>query len=365
MSASMDVNPGGAVVDVSRFAVGTELYTGPLHVMVKSLDQVERRVRLIEAKQRGRIGRIEERPIATGLWARFDISPGSRLDRDSGRISEFSEPRGLAEVAPGKFLLSDISSVMLVDSEAKVLRRYTHPFFAFLHSVSFDRASGRFLVVSSGYDCLIEMDLEGRVSWEWFAWEHGFNPSLDGTYLCRSETSANRYRAEGKQAVLVDPVKLGALGLMTSQRSNHPNSACYHPADRNRVLATLGHSGEVIEIDRQSGSARTVVSGLDPMPHGIQPHGDGWIVTNTLRGEFWLLGSDFSLQTRIVTRHLPGKPEGMAGHEWLQAAYPLRDGLFIAADANRGLITIDLGAKQYRINPVAESWCVHHLMVPS
>jgi len=365
MSARSQEVVGGEVVDVASFRGSDRLYSGALHLIVKSLDQLERRARLVEAKRRGRIGRIEERPVATGLWARTGHLGEGRIDRATAEVAEFREPRGLAQIAPNRFLLSDVSSVLLLDAAGRVERRFTHPFFAFLHSVSFDRPRGCFLVVSSGYDCLIEMDLEGRVRWEWFAWEHGFNPSLDGAYLCRSEALAERYRREGKRAVLVDPSKLGELGLMTSQRSNHPNSACYHPADRSRILATLGHSGEVIEIDRSSGSARTVVPGLEAMPHGIQPCGTGWLVTNTLRGEFWLLDGDFRLHTRVVTRNLPGKPEAMAAHEWLQAAYPLRAGLFAAADANRGLILVDLKAGSYEIVAVDESWCVHHLLAPS
>ncbi|MDA8109537.1 MAG: hypothetical protein M0015_13030 [Betaproteobacteria bacterium] len=355
----------GEVIDVSRLASDRQAYAGPLHMVVKSLDQVERRARLVEAKQRGRIGRIAERPIATGLWARVASLGDHRIDRSTAQVTEFREPRGLVQIAPDRYLLAEVSSVLLVDAGARVERRYAHPFFAFLHSLSFDSENGRFLVVSSGYDCLIEMDLEGRVSWEWFAWEHGFNPSLDGVYLCRSEALAQRCEREGKKAVLVEPAKLGELGLMTSQRSNHPNSACYHPSDRNRVLATLGHSGEVIEIDRPSGRARTVISGLEAMPHGIQPCGPGWLVTNTLHGEFWLLDGAFNVQTRVVTRNLPGKPEEMAQHEWLQAAYPVRGGVFVAADANRGLIAIDLNAGSWQIHAVDESWCVHHLVVPS
>jgi len=215
-------------LDVSKFEPGAQGDASGWHLIVKSLDQVERRAGLIEAKQRGRIGRIEERPVATGLWV-----------RGRSKIAEFREPRGLARVGDGRFLLAEVGSVLLVDSEARILQRFSHPFFAFLHSVSFDPANNRFLVVSSGYDCLIEMDLGGRVTWEWFAWEHGFNPSLDGVYLCRDAAVAQKYGAEGKPVALVDPGKLGAHGLMTSQRSNHPNSACYHPWRADRVLATV------------------------------------------------------------------------------------------------------------------------------
>lgn len=351
------------VVDASELYPEAARLERPLHLIVKSLDQEERRQRLIESKKRGRIGRIEHRDIATGLWARVSPSPGVRIDRASSQVTEHQEPRGLVEIGDGHFLLSDVNRVMRVNRMARVEREYTHPFFAFLHSVSFDARSRRFLVVSSGYDCLIEMDLEGNVCWEWIAWEHGFNPALDGTYLCRARAQCESLISEGKRAIFVDPSQLGAYGLMTSQRSNHPNSACYHPADSSRILTTLGHSGEVIEIDKDSGNWRAVVTGLEAMSHAIQPYRNGWMVTNTLKGEFWLLDSDFDLRGKVLTRSLPGKPEQMAQHEWLQAVYPAGDEQFLALDANRGLISIDLLRRQYCIFPVDESWCVHHLVV--
>ncbi|OAI49743.1 hypothetical protein AYO43_02855 [Nitrospira sp. SCGC AG-212-E16] len=353
------------IVDVSSFQEGGDIWGKPLHLIVKSLDQVERRTRLIEAKGRGRLGRIEHRDVATGLWVRFSLSKSSRVTRESGRVTEYPEPRGLADIGDGRFLISDINRVLLVDSESNILRTFTHKYFAFLHSVLFDRAAGCFLVVSSGYDGLIEMDLQGKVRWEWFTWEHGFNPTLDGAYLCRRDDTFRQWQTEGKNAVLIDPGKLGALGMMTSQRSNHPNSACYYPGDENRVLATLGHSGEVIEIDKLSGKWRTVISGLESMPHAILPYAGGWMVTNTLRGEFWLLNRDFEILSKVNICGLPGKPPEMAEHEWLQAVYPLGHDCFIGLDANRGLISIDLKSRRYRVFPVDESWCVHHLVMAS
>src|SRR5437870_4710206 len=195
------------VVDVSTYQNGGPVFSKPLHLIVKSLDQVERRSRLIESKQRGRIGRIESREIETGLWVRLSLSHDGTINRNSSRVTEFREPRGLVDLGDGRFLISDVNRVMLVDSDARILREYTHPFFSFLHSISFDEDTQRFLVVSPGYDCLIEMDLQGNVCWEWFAWEHGFNPTLDGIYLCRTSEHLRELQAEGKMVLLVDPSK--------------------------------------------------------------------------------------------------------------------------------------------------------------
>lgn len=351
------------VTDVSSFSDVKVDFLQPLHLIVKSQDQIERRQRLVEAKQRGRIGRIEHREVATGLWVRCVLEAGKVIDRTTSQVSEFLEPRGLVEVGKGLFLLSDVNRVMLFDRDANIIKEYTHPFFAFLHSISFNKETQRFVVVSSGYDCLIEMDLEGNVCWEWFAWEHGFNPTLDGVYLCRHKKQAEELKANGKSTVFVDPAEYKLYGLMTSQRSNHPNSGSYHPSNKHVVLVTLGHSGEVIEIDKRTGDWKIVIPCLQAMPHGIQPYQAGWMVTDTLRGEFWLLDQDYKVLSKITTRNLPGKPENMDAHEWLQAVYPIGINQFIGLDANRGLIFIDLHEKKYHIYSVDQSWCVHHLVM--
>lgn len=354
------------IIDVSIFEQGDPLFKKSLYLIVKSQDQIERRARMIAILCQGKkIGRMEYRDIASGLLVRCSLSENGVLSRDTSLVFEFQEPRGLAPIGDGRFLLSDVSRVMLIDSDANIIQIYTHPYFAFLHSVSYDSESQHFLVVSSGYDCLIEMDLQGNVCWEWFTWEHGFNPTSEGVYLCRTSAQADEFASQGKEALFVDPLKYKAYGLMTSQRSNHPNSGCYHPSDRNVVLATMGHSGEVIEIDKRTGEWQVVVSGLEMMPHGIQPYNNGWMVTNTLMGEFWILNRNFEIVDKIVTRNLRGKSAEIGENEWLQAVYPVSDGCFLGLDANRGLIFINLQAKQYYIYPVDESWCVHHLVVQS
>ena len=349
--------------DISAFEEGSIEFRSPIHLIVKSQDQIERRARLVASLQQGKIGRVEHREIATGLWVQCILQKDTILRSNSCRTFEFREPRGLASIGDGRYLLSDVNRVLLVDANANILKEYRHSFFAFLHSLSYDHVSRKFLVVSSGYDCLIEMDLEGNLCWEWYAWENGFSPTLEGVYLCRSPIEAERLQAEGKAVMHIDPKKYMEYGLMTSQRSNHPNSGCYHPSNNNLVLVTLGHSGEVLVINKKNGSWKSVVSGLKAMPHGIQPYLNGWIVTNTLMGEFWLLDANFNLTEKLITRNLSGKPQELGENEWLQATYPVGEGCFMALDANRGLLHIDLGMKKYKVYSSDGSWCIHHLVV--
>jgi hypothetical protein len=353
-------------VDVSDFQPATGLVNGlELMLVVKSLDQQERRQRLIEARHGGRLGRIAERPISEGLVVRARLCSGRALTAQSAELVRvFREPRGLIRLNGDELLIAEIDRVVLTDADCSPRREYRHPYFGFLHSVQLSPDGERFLVVSSGFDALVEVEREtGTVTWEWFSWEHGFNPNLDGVYLTRSRHELRALEAKGSKALLVDPTTVGAHGLLTSQRSNHPNSACYHPRRPGAVLVTLGHSGQVIEVERSGGAAQTRVTGLGAMPHGIMPFGDGWMVTNTLHGECWRLGPDFEIRERISFARLPGKPPGMGEHEWVQAVYPLGEGRFLAIDANRGLILADTMTRRYEVVPADPDWSVHHVVV--
>ncbi len=351
------------LTDVSQFARNAEVVRpARLLLTVKSLDQVERRTRLIEAKERGRLGRIDARPVAAGLLVGIELHPGQVLNAANAfLVREFREPRGLISLGGGELLVSEIDRVFRLDLQGRILQEYRHPFFAFLHSLDVNLDTRRFLVVSSGYDCLLEMDLDsGEVRWEWYAWEHGFNPNHDGVYLARNREQQEAWRAQGITAQLIDPAEYGEHGLMTSQRANHPNSASYHPGQPDVILATLGHSGEVIEIDKDSGDWRVVIGGLQAMPHGIMPHRQGWLVTNTMAGECWLTDARFQVVDKLVTARLPGKPPAMAAHEWLQAVLPWTDPTFIGLDANRGLIVFDVERQLFQVLAADENWCIHH-----
>jgi hypothetical protein len=350
------------VEDLSSYTHDPEAF-GPsdLFLVIKSQDQPERRRRLIESLKGGRIGRFEERPISEGLVVATTLLPGRRVTRENcSFVKTFREPRGLVLLDDDTMLVSEIDRVIHIDSEGRELRDYRHPLFAFIHSIDLSPDGRRLLVDSPGYDTLIEIDLaSGAAVWEWLAWEHGFNPGYDGVYLARRPDLYREYVVKGLRARLVEFERLGAHGLMTSARTDHPSSACYRPDDPTKFLVTLGHSGDVVEIDRGSGDWRHVVRGLAMMPHGILPHGQGWMVTNTMRGECWLLSTLFELECKIVFAHLGGKPTELAENEWLQTVRALADDAFIGLDANRGLILVNPATRRYAVVPIDENWCVH------
>lgn len=348
--------------DVAQFRCDPGAFE-PLDVflVVKSQDQLERRARLIAAVQSDRIGRFEQRPVAEGLVVAATLAPGRKVERTTcAVVRTYREPRGLVLLDDGTMLVAEIDRILHVDGDGGALREYRHPLFAFLHSIELSADGKRLLVVSSGYDILVELDLaSGAPVWEWLTWEHGFNPSHDGVYLARKPELYRDYVARGLKALLVEPAKLGAHGLMTRARTNHPNSACYHPRDPDTVLATLGHSGEAVAVARGTGQWRRVVDDLASMPHGIAPQGEGWLVTSTLRGEGWFLSADFEVERKLIFANLPGKPPALAESEWLQMVQPLSDQVLLGLDANRGLILVNTAKRCYANVPIDEEWCVH------
>src|ERR1700730_13460891 len=83
------------------------------YLVVKSQDQIERRWRLIEAVKMGRIGRIEDRPVADGLVVRAVISSGQQINRQTAiSIATYREPRGLVLTADGGMLVSEIDRIV-------------------------------------------------------------------------------------------------------------------------------------------------------------------------------------------------------------------------------------------------------------
>jgi len=72
------------VHDIAAYRENAGLLNNPtIYLAVKSLNQLERRKRMIESKKRGTIGRIAPRPVAEGV-TRESRSAGEQ-DREPGQ----------------------------------------------------------------------------------------------------------------------------------------------------------------------------------------------------------------------------------------------------------------------------------------
>ncbi|MAF85640.1 MAG: hypothetical protein CL875_04090 [Dehalococcoidales bacterium] len=370
MKNSQPVNPSetGLVqsLPVKEFARDNSLGAGErIVIVIKSLDQKERRERLICSAKSGTLGRIEPRPVAQGLAVCTELVPDSKISTSGNCwIMELEEPRGFAKLPNDTSAISEIGQISIFDSNLKQVNTLKHDFFGFLHTIILSADREKMLVVSGGYDSIFEVDIKtGAIKWSWFGWDHGYNPrQQDGAFLTYDRRQAEAWQRQGKKAQFVAPKLYGKQGLVTAGRTTFPNSAYYNIyKDETTIVATLFHAGELIEIDKKTGDVFVRLSGMN-IPHSILPWESGWLVTSTREGCFFTLSPTFQVERQVSFTDMPGKPAGMEEEEWLQSVSPLSDGRqLLAVDANRGLFVIDVENRKWNVFDIDENWCVQEV----
>lgn len=326
-------------------------------ITVKSQDQLERRKQMLKMLRSKKIGRLAPRPTAVGL-----LVAGALLNGEFHVHwkKEFREPRHICRLSTGDYLLTEMSRLLRLDSDGNVTRTYTHPFCAYLHTVDVCADERRALIVSSGFDSIYEFELDtGEETFRWFAWDHGFNPDEDGYWLAATSEKFRQYKMQEKPAILIDPKHYGEHGLVTARRSAHPNAAVYDPYDGERsIIVSIGHYGELMRVSLETGETTTVHRKLSIMPHGLCARDGGWAVTNTTKGEWWLLDSDFSTRMVYSVAQLQGKVPDMEEVEWLQHVVAAGTDRVLMIDANRGLIAVDLVTERYSAYQIDDNYCI-------
>jgi len=332
-------------------------------VVVKSQDQTDRRNRLLSGLKNGKYGRTENRPTATGLLSHVTLSDGIvRLNWKR----EFPEPRHIIKIDTEDYALTDVNGVNIISKDGNVKRRIHDPLYAFLHSIDRNEIDGdKLLLCSSGYDAVIETNLiSGKRSFLWSAWENGFNPDEEGNWLALTEKYYKNALSEGKQVIFVDPSAYGEQGINTKFRSAHPNVAVYNPYNSNEsIIVSIGHGGTLYEVDLVSLESRLIFNGLSQMPHGLMPYDNGWVVTNTTKGEIWFLAADFTPIDILSFDGFPGKMAELGTIEWLQNTKLVSNGIFLCLDANRGLVAFDLVNRKFNVFQPDPEWCFQDAIV--
>ncbi len=356
-------------IDLNEFKKMEDIIE-PMEAMlvVKSQDQALRRAKLISQLKEGRIGRMKPRPISEGLLVNCRLHAGGDNiinTENASWVRRFPEPRHMVPCSRNSFLLTEIGKINLIGPEGSVLDSFTHPYFAFLHTVELNASRDRILVTSSGYDAIIEIDLNTKnETWSWFGWDHGFNPNEDGVYFTNTRKKSELLARRGLNARYIDPGEYNEQGLLTAARTTHPNAAIYNPyKEESTVVASLGRKGRIIEIEKSTGKYSLLIDSLAPMPHGITPYNGGWIITNTTEGELWMLDEDFNIQQQIIVNRLSGKPEVALQYEWLQLVKAIDRDTFVGLDANRGIIIFDLAARCYSILHPDPNWCIQDILL--
>ncbi|HEX5235070.1 MAG TPA: hypothetical protein VFW25_07050 [Silvibacterium sp.] len=183
------------------------------------------------------------------------------------------------------FEAGNIFRIQVEPTPGKLLQRISHPYFNDLHSL--ERTKRGLLAACSGTDLVVEVDLTGKILWEWWAAEHGYTvtPSGETRPIGRGNEHRNRY-------------------YHTRYQATHVNCATVRdPGSERFILCLLFHQGVLIEIDRSLGpeeqSGKVILEGL-ARPHSLEKiPGGGWIFCNSLSKELVLLDDDLKITGNI------------------------------------------------------------------
>jgi hypothetical protein len=268
------------------------------------------------------------------------------------------EPYGV-DAWGNKMALATANYVRLIDMDTGGGRFCQNPWLNQGHTVEFSADGKKLLVGSAGFDAVFEFDTaSGEVVWEWFAWDHGFDRSKLGHYVVRSAARGKTLADMGHEVLLVDDPARYPFGIPTRQKPAHLNSACYD--SKGRVLITLFHQGAGYVIDRHTGEARQVISGL------INPHKlarrkrGGYFISDTRRGKLIFLDERYCPKSEIALAGTPGVERSPHLSEYLQNTTELRKDLFACIDIHRSsLWLVDVKRRRYRGIKFPVEWSVH------
>ena len=318
---------------------------------------------LMKRPNLGVFGREAPRPYLLGIVAAFSLAP----DRFDWSLAEskwaFSvvEPYGV-DTWGNSMALATAESVQLIDMDTGEARSCQNPWLNQGHTVEFSADGKRLLVGSAGFDAVFEFDTSsGEVVWKWFAWDHGFDRSKLGHYVVRSAARERELAALGHEVLLVDDPQKYQFGIPTRQKPAHLNSACYDSAGR--ILVTLFHQGAGYVVDRNTGEAQEVISGLSN-PHKLSKRKKGgYFISDTRRGKLIFLDEKYRPDYEIALAGTPGIERSPQLSEYLQNTTELRKNLFACIDIHRSsLWLIDAKRRRYRGIKFPVEWSVHDVV---
>ena len=332
-------------------------------VTVKTTLQVHKNDRQAEHMKRSYaevFGREAARPYVLGIVTAFSLAH----DRFDWTLAEskwaFSvvEPYGVAAWGC-KMALAGADYVRLIDMNTGEAIPCRNPWLTQSHTVEFSADGKRLLVGSAGFDAVFEFDTaSGEVVWQWFAWDHGFDRSKLGHYVVRSAARCKTLAAMGHEVLLVDDPAKYEFGIPTRQKPAHLNSACYD--SDGRILITLFHQGAGYVVDRNTGEAQEVISGLSN-PHKLSRRKrGGYFISDTRRGKLIFINENYRRVSEIALAGTPGIARSPQLSEYLQNTTELREDLFACIDIHRNsLWLIDVKRRRYRGIKFPVEWSVH------
>jgi len=342
-------------IDLASFDVDANHFGScELLLTVKSFDLQAIRKRYLESQKRAKTGSVERRQPAPGGVVYLKIENGEVSEQRI--LAELLEPRGI-DAAENRLALSSENRIYVFLTENSSPFIIDDSWLSYIHTVRFNTANTRLLVTSSGVDTILEYDLStGQKTWEWVAWENGFNQGenpVNGEkhFLTRSEAEAEALRRQNKTVYLIkNPQK---EHLPTAMRAAFMNTAEYGQTDE--ILATFFHHGWVLHIPRDEKGHQVVLQGMSK-PHGGARFQNGYLATDTAGGRVVIRSNDTLYE--YMFRTLPGKDPLTGEMEWLQTSRPLGD-FMITVDSNRNNLTFFDPRNRKRMHiPYDKNWAV-------
>lgn len=333
-----------------------------LLITIKSFDLRAIRNRYLSSRgnKTGKAGSVERRAPAKGGIAAIRLLSGN-IDQES-ILTELFEPRGI-HILENKLAVAAENTVHIIHESGEYFS-LTSPWFSYIHTVEFSpHKPDTVLISSSGFDLIQEYNYKtNTLTYEWLAWEHGFNKALDPDtkkeiILTRKpEEAASLSKIQKSFYLVSNPEK---DHLPTAKRAAFINSVSYHPADPSLLLATFFHEGKVYEIDITSNMVETVLDGLKN-PHGGRKTEFGYMATSTSTGE--IIIKTKNSEVILDLSELPEKPIELGDMEWIQNTLS-KNHLLIAIDSNRtAFVVIDLEQELYDFIPFNPDWAVQDLV---
>ena len=322
---------------------------------IKSFNLQAIRERYLKSQKNasGRSGSVERRKVDKGGIVSMSLKNGALTLNDEFR--GIPEPRGI-DLKKDTFSFSAEKEVYILspDGEKKTI---SNPWFSYIHTVELNHDISKLLVSSSGFDIILEYDLDANTQTaEWLAWENGFDKAVDPNSGKPFRLTRNSELKSKKGYKVIDDPENQVLP--TAMRSAFINSVSYCE-DGKSVLATFFHEGAVFKIDLINGRSQKLLSGIKK-PHGGREIPGGFMATSTATGEVFLRidGSD----RKIDFTHLPGKPDFLLDAEWLQNTIHLNNN-FITIDSNRtSFVIFNLQKRKYDVIPFDDNWAVQDLV---
>lgn len=233
------------------------------------------------------------------------------VDWDSKKITKkrnLSCPSGISYWGDNLVVASMRQNVIyILNTEWNIIHTLTHPILNDIHSIYVTR-DDTLLVASTGVDAIIEFNKAGDVLWKWFAFQNAFNIDQFGR----------------KRSIQIDGVDHRKNDYPTLYQTTHLNSVIQHPQKSDIVIATLFHQGLVVSIDKKTGDTVILFEGL-LNPHSIRKINNGYIVSDTKRGEVVFMDESFREIKRQNT-----------GSVWLQDSKISSWGTLLVARGDKG-----------------------------